>query len=416
MSDEYDDPDAEPLGDFSKRRGLRLDQHPLSMQYTVPGWVVRSLAIDLGFTGQLERKPSLIAPLGLIVASVAFAMPNRSVHFSRDRNLYTRVNRYAPLGYTYLSVTRAVALLEECGLISESRTRPSPNAIYRSFFLPSERLTQCLGESASRHVISCVRELIVLRDESGKPVDYPETAKSRLKRKALNSINECLAGLKIEGVTSQGVSCAELGVRRRTLYRVFNQRFDQNGRLYGGFWQNLSKSERRDLRIDGQSVEELDYKGCHLRILAAITGNSLPFDDSEYDPFQLEGVDRQHAKLAFNILLNTSTIRRARLALAYKLGVIDPDFGAADHALKAVQAAFPFFSEFWCRGVGLRLQHIDSEICALNLQSAMKCDIPCLPVHDSFIVPERHSTAIAEIMEESFVAIVSRSRVMQLTI
>ena len=48
----------------------------------------------------------------------------------------------------------------------------------------------------------------------------------------------------------------------RTLRRRFvlrpgqDQRFDQSGRLYGGFWQNLKTARRRHIRINGEPVVE----------------------------------------------------------------------------------------------------------------------------------------------------------------
>ena len=48
----------------------------------------------------------------------------------------------------------------------------------------------------------------------------------------------------------------------------------------------------RAIQIDGQNVKEHDYHACHPRLLNAIAGLGLPFDDVAYDFYANFGIDR----------------------------------------------------------------------------------------------------------------------------
>jgi hypothetical protein len=55
-----------------------------------------------------------------------------------------------------------------------------------------------------------------------------------------------------------------------------------------------------------------------------------------------------------------------------------------------------------CKCVGLRLQRIDSDLVMSVLNRLTERGVPCLPVHDSFIVAkEDHESLLKEAMEEA---------------
>ena len=207
-----------------------------------------------------------------------------------------------------------------------------------------------------------------------------------------------------------------LNLSNRSLYRVFTRTWEQNGRFYGAFWQNLSQDVRKNgLRIQGERVSELDYRTCHLRILCELVGHSMPFQDPGFDPFLITGYPRRQIKTAFVILLNTRSRNGAKQALATAIAerrgdvrAGTEDFRLAEELLKVVAEAFPFLSRFWCEGFGPRLLNIDAEICAENLRILMERGVTCLPVHDSFIVAERHRDFLSRVMEDAFKAVMSK--------
>jgi hypothetical protein len=54
---------------------------------------------------------------------------------------------------------------------------------------------------------------------------------------------------------------AAIDINQRRLKRCFTrERFDSRGRLFGGFWQRMSKADRlTHIKINGEDLVELDY-------------------------------------------------------------------------------------------------------------------------------------------------------------
>ncbi|KAK0351167.1 hypothetical protein LTR94_026075, partial [Friedmanniomyces endolithicus] len=95
------------------------------------------------------------------------------------------------------------------------------------------------------------------------------------------------------------------------LHRVFKYDWDHGGRLYGGWWINLPKSERAHLTFNGQDSIELDYAQLHPTMLFARVGKRLDFD-----PYAIEGLVspeiRALGKRTFNRLINKSSPAKTR--------------------------------------------------------------------------------------------------------
>src|SRR5262249_6571841 len=95
------------------------------------------------------------------------------------------------------------------------------------------------------------KEVIVLRakkqkGKKGEDIEYPDTPWTRQAQQRLQEINAWLAGANIEAPFGVDTSS-------RYLRRIFNNSsFEDGGRLYDGFWQALSKSERRSIKIEGE--------------------------------------------------------------------------------------------------------------------------------------------------------------------
>jgi hypothetical protein len=151
--------------------------------------------------------------------------------------------------------------------------------------------------------------------------------------------------------------------------------------------------------IGGAPTVEQDISGCHMRLLCARAGVDLMGDD----PYQLPNQSREEVKTAVNIMLNARSWQIARSALAAKL---EPAHGTsaggqADRLRATIQRVFPALRPFWNSGFGLTLQNADSEVCRRVQRRLRSTNVPCLSVHDSFIVPQRaHVRALGVIKEE----------------
>ena len=72
------------------------------------------------------------------------------------------------------------------------------------------------------------------------------------------------------------------------------------------------------------------------------------------------------------------------------------------HCLDKFKKVHDPIAKYLNTGVGLKLQNLDSRITATILKVMTSNEIPCLPVHDSYIVRERDSDFLLEFMKESY--------------
>lgn len=201
--------------------------------------------------------------------------------------------------------------------------------------------------------------------------------------------------------------------------------FHLGGRLYGDglSHQHLQKVERRTIRFDGWQSVELDFVGFGPRMLYHLS--HLNYDA---DPYALwprtSDAQRYLVKLMLNALLNAESERSAVQACDcegrvtnweghYKIGNALRDAHRVQQARRGAGMSFPQIcdavkrhhapiAQHFCSGVGLRLMRRDSRI-ALNVlhHFALK-GIPCLGVHDSFIVPAYYTGELHAIMHHCY--------------
>jgi hypothetical protein len=68
---------------------------------------------------------------------------------------------------------------------------------------------------------------------------------------------------------------------------------------------------------------------------------------------------------------------------------------------------------YWSTGVGCRLQRIDGDMCASIQRRCREFSIPCLSVHDSFIVPARHHELLKQLMNEELERALCKMKISQ---
>jgi hypothetical protein len=192
------------------------------------------------------------------------------------------------------------------------------------------------------------------------------------------------------------------------LQRIFSRgSFACHGRAYG-WWQNIPKTVRGDLMIDGEATAEADYTALHASILYCERG--FKFLGDAYD---IGNFPRDHVKLGFNIAVNAGNQRAAVGALAGEAGISRAN---AALLLAAIEKRHKPISEAFCSDAGVRLMRIDSELILGALVASNDDGIPALPVHDALIAPSHSIDLAAEKMEEAFETIVGRVNPCQIKI
>ena len=378
--------------------------------------LIEELLPDLKRSRQAYRQNMVTILLNLFTAHQHH--PDLFVAYSRDRSRYRAKDRYNPLGISYTCLTTCADALESAVYAEGARGIHYPGYQRRARLRASEELQELFQEYGLD--LSMVRrefEPVVLRNGEGCDTAYSNTPQLRAMHRRLERINAMLSALEVHlplspkelrSLTStlgQGRDNGEkppFDLTRRTLHRVFNRgKFNLGGRFYGHWAQALPKAYRRRLLMEGEPVCEWDFSGMALNMLYLREGLDLPEGDvySLNDPSATES--RETIKKGLQILLNCSDEKEAAQAL--KNTTEFKTSGAATQALELFllpelrDRHHPIAHHFGT-GVGLSLQYDDSRIAEAIVLDLMGQGIPCIPVHDSFIVQARHSDTLAKAM------------------
>ncbi len=184
----------------------------------------------------------------------------------------------------------------------------------------------------------------------------------------------------------------------KQVYRVFHDTdFNTGGRYYGGWWQTIPKEYRKHLTIDGKATIEVDYSGLHPAILYAKEGLSLP-----EDPYSriLGPQYRDLSKKLFNALINAKKDPEAP-PRGVKIRFPDQSLNWEQIKERIYEIHAPIRERF-CKGAGLWLMHEDSVLATGVLHHFANMGVPCLPVHDSFIVHHGYEEDLRNKMSELF--------------
>lgn len=349
-----------------------------------------------------DRKLDLVRRSVLAAACIAADVEpgaGRWVSYSRRKAFYAGQGRYQGTHYTYDRVLAAVAELVELGLIEEVRAAPGDHLTsgMQSRLRATRDLIHAFNDSPFEYETR--RSRLILKDEVGDVVGYDPTRQTRRLEAELERINTYLGQVRVTMPAGDGWEHATRVVRARNdrkqkgtwasvvptpspeVYRVFGRgRWDRHGRLYG-WWQSLPKGRRRELLINGEIAVEPDFSTLHPRILYAARGHVL-----RHDPYETGEFPRSEGKLALNVALNAKTMNAAAAAIMDK-DDWEHGWDYTRNLLKAVvKRNTPIAGDIGADR-GIRCMAVDGAMAVDVLKACERAAVPCLPVHDSFIVP-----------------------------
>lgn len=192
------------------------------------------------------------------------------------------------------------------------------------------------------------------------------------------------------------------------LYRVFNNgKFSEGGRFYGAEYQQLNEADRSKILIDNSPVTEIDYSSFHLQMLYHKT-NKQYIGDPYIKIFNSPEL-RPLLKIVNLIAINSQNPVQALRAIKYEISksneltLLKRTYNIDEKdLLRKFESVHSRISQYFYSGIGIKLQHIDSQIAADILKHFTKREIPCLCVHDSFLVPQKHKEELKEVMNSVY--------------
>ena len=349
--------------------------------------------------------------------------PTMHIGVKRGKSDYDSKSRYNELHISNLT-PKVVDALDQLGYL-ESHNGHFDRSGQRSSHISRIRATEKLVELiVNKHNIvpsmirtSADRECIILRKydtNKKKQVDteYEDTPLTLSMRGKVNAYNKLIEQTFIDipnlpptGIPSRsGKKKSKVDVTHKFTRRIFdNGSWMQGGRFYGPWWQTIRKDWRPKLRIDGQPIVEVDYSGLHIVLLYAKKGYDY-WQSVGQDPYILpsyanpakldDGELRELLKLVLLISVNAKDRKNGLDAIRKELNfnkdiycwwdpkVIDLEL-IVDEFLKKHRA----IKDYFFSNAGIELQYIDSLIAERIMDWFTAKNVPCLIIHDSFIVP-----------------------------
>ena len=351
----------------------------------------------------------------------SYIHPEAECSIHKHNNYYSSNPRYRDPNLTYKMTMAAFDGLQLLNLIVVTkdgyydRTKMQGGLTrYRA----REELLEMLNEIPEHPAIhlksNLDTETILLRnivDNKRVLVDYEEDAFTDKARKKLRTINQCFTRhwvdlrildkdvLALQERLFDDTEKQPVDLTKKMIVRIFsNNSFEEGGRFYRGWWQNVPSEYRPHITIDGKATVEHDYSQLNPNMIYSVYNKELGSEDA-YS--RVAGPEhRDVVKQAFNAMFQHDRM------LDRKPDGIDLDaIGMSWRELKkAILDAHKPIKDYFFNGLGNRLQFEDSIIAENIMLQFAKMDAPALPIHDSFIMHHGFSTygELEEAMRRAF--------------
>lgn len=340
--------------------------------------------------------------------------PSLCTALSRNNNDYKPTSRYNAL-HTSKNITKVLDVLVCNGyldVVKGAHNRDNSRESHRTRYRPTCKLRSMYSRiNLSEYDINLNkrRECIVLREKDAnadlnKDLEYEDTNATVSMRREVEAYNALMQNHYVDVASLEHPYFVNKdenneGHKKPIIYPVDQlQKFTRrifgrndwkcNGRWHGGFWQNLKKHVRRDILIDDEPTDEIDYSGLHPSILAIEAGETLTGDRYDLGGQVCDNISisdqRKTVKGLVLIAINAAN-RQQTFAAFHK-----DNKGYKTEDLKKLLDAFiekyPFLENSICSDQGIRLMNVDSNITAHILKEFVELKKPILPIHDSYIV------------------------------
>lgn len=318
-------------------------------------------------------------------------------------------------GITSFRVIRAIDFLVSNGYVINhvGNASPIPEKRTVSWIEPTQKFLdewkekEVYMQAELDYLDQC--EVIELRDTNKNTIPYRNSEHIQRMAETVRSLNKMNEGVVVKDGNGE--------VLTNIYCRIFNESFDYGGRFYRAdvlAIKNKDDDARLDITIDGKSVVEVDYSNLHFRIAAALEdldSEDIPIDvysdilDDEKNP-----IDRRMVKLAVNMMFNCKDEGKAQRAIQKEINLLSNEdrviytLGGAKSVMALINDAYPDFKYLFCNSesFGRILQNADSHLASDILDEMIKLGVPCLPVHDSFIVSLDKMNFLCDVMGDCF--------------
>jgi hypothetical protein len=348
------------------------------------------------------------------VADVAYEHlmdPERKVSITLSKRKLGNEGRYGSvvLNNTYPKIIKLLAA-PELGLVEMSfgcKFDWEGEGVKQSTIRADHELVKLVAEyqlSILDFRVVNASEVIILKkakeyeSDEKEIIPYKDTVETNRYRGEVQRVNRWLSQADI--IFDEAVS-ARADPLDRHLRRIFNNSsFQQGGRLYGGFWQLLSKRQRKEgIFINECSVTTLDYGQIAPRILYGMAKAQPAFEDAYHVP-SIDPRYRQGIKKLLNALIHSD-----KRPTSFPKGIREliPDRSIrVDHVIDAILEVHASVAHLFYAGQGMQVMFNESQILIDVLGRLIDEGIVALPIHDALVVADDDASHVRGVMIETF--------------
>ncbi len=399
--------------------------------------VRKQILEELGFSGS-KKEINHVTVILLNLYYVYCLDPDMWVMFSRDRNDFNQGKRYNKLFIKYDIMIKTVDKLLELEYIEQKMGFNDPRPGGKAFAPKMKATTKLIDLIENKHAVTfnmigkyVPDELIVLRDAVGEDIDYVDTKETNRMRAVLEAYNKLLSETYIDIHFDVADIQDKVDARRKKINintglpkdyrlvinlsnkrvrRIFNNStFNQGGRFYGGWFQNIPSKLREKIIINTDYTVEIDYSGLHIYLLYALKG--INFADLDIEPYIYPKDNdpleyRPILKVMLLAAINSKDEVKCIKAVQYEINM---NRDAFPEELPDLKEAYQMFKEYhediadmFCSKLGTKLQKLDSTIAETVVNVFTSKGLPVLVVHDSFICAKENLDYLYEIMRYAY--------------
>ena len=244
-----------------------------------------------------------------------------------------------------------------------------------------------------------------LARSSATKIEYKDNSYTNSIRSFLKAYNAFLKRADIAFVDDG--KKPPIATARRHLTRFFTQPskghepFQYGGRFFGGWWINMERVRRSNIRIEGQLPADIDFSAMNPRLAYAGLGVQPPkgdlYDLTGFLKGYVPELHRKAVKQVLSAMFFKNTRERLPKGTRDKL----PKGTTMKIFAEAVDAKHPALKEAFGTSIGYKLMYLESEIMALTMERLTNENVVALPVHDGLLVAESFASIAQDVMEQA---------------
>lgn len=235
-------------------------------------------------------------------------------------------------------------------------------------------------------------------------IDYNETARTAKLRKEIRDINAFIKTAKTSLLTQDGEALLDedrwvIGSHQRSVRRIFNNgSWDEGGRLFGGFWMNMERSQRFvSIRIEGKRIANVDFSALFPRLAYTLAKAKPPRGDL-YEYKKVSAKREGWKKITNALLFASRPMKNWPMETKHHFS----DEVKLSTAIGAIKEKHAKIAKLFEQGIGYRLMRIESDMLIKILCRLRDEGVVALPLHDSVLVAKPFAALTKRLMESEF--------------